>query len=201
VAERLQALAGFALFTAQPHSAARYYGSGHVVRHAAQAAGQPAEVRVSDRDPDARHDLGASGLTALQHPGFDPADGFSILAADVDADLALIDPYGLCAVAPAVLPSIATASQRMAIVATVLLEDPMDEDARRYTALKASHLAGAWALHCPRLEGESLHAFEILLAAPRLFAQPEAAALRERLERYARRLSEMFAATVQLSEV
>ncbi len=199
VAERIQALVDFALATAQPHPAARYYGSGHVVRHAAQAVGGRAEVLVSDRDPDALHDLIASGLVALQHPGFDPADGFSILATDIDADLVLIDPYTLREDAPTVFPRVAVLSQRMAFVLFAVIQDPMNAEGRRFAALKANHLPHAWTLHCPRLEGESLNAFDVLLVAPRLLARAEAATLQDRLDRYARRLSEMFAAPVQLS--
>jgi hypothetical protein len=198
VAERIAALAEFALATAQPQPSARYYGSGHVVRLAAAAAGGRAEVRASDRDPDARHDLVASGLAALEHPGFDPGDGFSILDTDIDADLVLIDPYTLCEDAAAVFPRVAALSQRMAAVLFAVIPDPGNAEGRRFAALEAKHLPEAWTLHAPRVEGESLNAFDVLLVAPRLLAQETAAELQDRLCRYARRLSGMFAAPVQL---
>jgi hypothetical protein len=206
VIERVKALAGFALFTAQPHLEARYYGSGHLVRHAAQAVGQQAEVLVSDGDPAARHDLVTSDLTALQHPGFDPANGFSILTTEIDADLVLIDPFApfLWEEAPMVLPQVGTVSRRMAIVVFVLIQDPMNVDGRRYTTLKAHHLAHAWTLHCPALhhtgvKGESKYASEVLLVAPQLLAQPAAATLQDQLARYARRLTEVLEAPVRFS--
>jgi hypothetical protein len=207
VADRVKALAGFALFTAQPHPAARYYGSGHLVRHAAQAIGQDAEVLASDRDPAARRDLVASGLTAIQHPGFDPANGFSILSTEVDADLVLIDPFApfLWEEAPLVLPQVDMASRRMAVVVFVLIQDPMNVDGRRYASLKARHLAHAWALHCPPLQqtgvkGESGYASEVLLAAPHLLTHPAAATLQDRLQRYAHRLTEVLEVPVRFSE-
>jgi hypothetical protein len=199
VAERIRELADFAIFTAQPHPEARYYGSGHVVRHAAEAAGGRAEVQVSDRDPAARHDLVASGLTALEHPGFAPEEGFSILGTDVKANLVLIDPYTLCEEAAAVFPRVAAVTQRMAAVLFAVIPDPTNADGRRFAALKANHLPGAWTLHSPRVEGESLNAFDVLLVAPRLLVEEAAAALQDRLDRYARRLSEMFAAPVELT--
>lgn len=206
VTERVKALAGCALFTAQPHPAARYYGSGHLVRHAAQAVGQQAEVLVSDRDPAALHDLVTSGLTALQHPGFDPANGFSILTTAIDVDLVLIDPFApfLWEDAPMVLPQVGTVSRRMAIVVFVLIQDPMNVDGRRYTTLKAHHLAHAWTLHCPRLchtgvKGESNYAAEVLLVVPQLLAYRAAATLRDQLERYPHRLAKVLEAPVRFS--
>ena len=206
VTERVKALAGCALFTAQPHPDTRYYGSGHLVRHAAQAAGQQAEVLVSDCDPAARHDLVTSGLTALQHPGFDPANGFSILTTEIDVGLILIDPFApfLWEEAPRVLPQIGTVSQRMAIVVFLLIQDPMNVDGRRYATLKAHHLAHAWTLHCPALphtgvKGEAKYASEVLLVAPRLLAQPAAARLQAQLARYTRRLTKVLEAPVRFS--
>jgi hypothetical protein len=206
VVQRVKALAGFALFVAQPHPEMRYYGSGHLVQHAAQMVGQRAEVFVSDRDPAALHDLVTSGLTALQHPGFVAADGCSILTTDIDADLVLIDPFApfLCEEAPIVLPQIGTASRRMAIVVFVLLQDSRNADGQRYAALKAHHLAHAWALHCPSLQhtgvkGEANYASEVLLVAPKLLVHPAAAQLRRQLERYAGHLTEVLGTPVRFS--
>jgi hypothetical protein len=206
VVERLKALSGCTFFAAQPHPEMRYYGSGHLVQHAAQMVGQRAKVFVSDRDPAALHDLVASGLTALQHPGFVAADGCSILPTDIDADLVLIDPFApfLWEEAPIVLPQVGTASRRMAIVVFVLLQDPRNADGRRYAALKAQHLAHAWALHCPPLQhtgvkGEANYASEVLLVAPKLLEQPAATQLRRQLERYAGRLTEVLGTPVRWS--
>jgi hypothetical protein len=206
VVERIKALAGFALSAAQPHPEVRYYGSGHIVSHAAQTVGQHADVLVSDRDPAALHDLVTSGLTALQHPGFDAADGFSILTTEIDADLVLIDPFApfLWEEAPIVLPHVGMVSRRLAIVVFVLLQDSMNAGGRRYTTLKAKHLAHAWALHCPPLQntgvkGEANYASEVLLVAPKLLEQPAAAKLQGRLERYAGRLTEVLGAPVRFS--
>jgi hypothetical protein len=206
VAERVKALAGCALFTAQPHPDVRYYGSGHLVRQATQAVGQQAEVLVSDRDPAALHDLVTSGLTPLQHPGFDPANGFSILTTEIDVDVVLIDPFAsfLWEEAPMVLPQVGTVSQRRAIVVFVLIQDPMNVDGRRYTTLKSHHLAHAWTLSCPPLQhtgvkDESGYSSEVLLVAPQLLAQPTAAMLQDQLARYARRLTEVLEVPVRFS--
>jgi hypothetical protein len=92
----------------------------------------------------------------------------------------------------------------MAIVVFVLIQDPTNVDGRRYTTLKAHHLAHAWVLHCPALQhtgvkGESKYASEILLVAAQLLAQPAAATLQDQLERYARRLTEVLEAPVRFS--
>lgn len=206
VAERVKMLSDFVLFAAQPHLAARYYGSGHLIRYVAQAVGQSVEVLVSDRDPAALHDLVNSGLTALQHPGFDVADGFSILMTDIDADLTLIDPFArfLQDEAPLVLPQVDIASRRTAIVVFVLIPDSTNVDGRRYAALKAQYLHHAWTLHCPKLygtgvKGESNYETEVLLVAPELLVQPAAVALRGKLERYAQRLTEVLGVAVHFS--
>lgn len=159
---------------------------------------------MSDRDPAARHDLVTSGRTALQHPGFDAADGCSILSMAIDADLILIDPFApfLWEEASIVLPQVGEVSRRLAIVVLVLLQEPLNADGRRYTALKAHHLAQSWALHCPPLQhtgvkGESHYAAEVLLVASQLLTLPAATVLQGQLERYAGRLTEVLGVPVR----
>jgi hypothetical protein len=206
VASRVKALSGFALKTAQPHPEKRYYGSGHIVRHAAQAVGQHAEVLVSDRDPAALRDLIASGLGELQRLGFDPADGYSILRAQIGADLILIDPFEsfVSEEAPTIIPEIGIISGEVALVVFVLIRDFMNADGRRYVSLKKQHLPHAWAVRCPPLlntgvKGEANYTSEALLIAPKLLMQPAAISLREQLERCAKRLTEVLAAPVAFS--
>ncbi len=203
VAERVKLLSGFALSVAQPHPEKRYYGSGHIVRRVADTVGQRAEVWVSDRGPCALHDLLRSGLAELKLPGFDAADGYSILETKIDADLILIDPFAsfLSDEAPIVLPKISKKSADTAIVVFVLVQDPTDADGRRYAALKVQHLPHAWTLGCPPLRttgvrGEGNYTMEVLLTAPKLLMQPTADTLREQLKKYAERLTDVFAARV-----
>jgi hypothetical protein len=206
VVRRVEALSGFAVTAAQPHLEKRYYGSAHVVRYAARAVGQHAEVLVSDRDPGALHDLLCSGLTELQYPGFDAADGYSILKTEINPDLILIDPFDslVSREAPLILPEISKFSARVAIIVFVLIRDLMNADGKRYVALKTQHLSHAWSLRCPPLQdtgikGEANYTAEVLLIAPKLLMQPTAALLREKLKCFAKRLSEVLAAPVAFS--
>lgn len=162
---------------------------------------------MSDRDPSALRDLVQSGLTELQCPCFDPADGYSILRTEIDADLVLIDPFDsfVSNEASIVVPQISKMSARMAIVVFVLIRDLTDADAKRYVALKEQYLSHAWSLHCPPLRhtgvrGEGNYTIEVLLIAPRLLIQPAAASLRERLAKYAERLTDTLATPVTFSE-
>jgi hypothetical protein len=205
VVRRVKALSGFALAAGQPHPEKRYYGSAHIVRHVAHAAGQDADVLVSDRDPIALHDLVGSGLTELQHPGFNAADGYSILRTDITADLILIDPFDsfVSNEAPLILPEMSKMSARVAIAIFVLIRDLINADGERYVALKAQYLPHAWALCCPPLQhtgirGEENYTVEVLLVAPKLLMAPAATWLREQLARYAERLADTLAAHVTL---
>jgi hypothetical protein len=206
VTERVKLLSGFALSAAQPHPEERYYGSGHVVRRVVDTLGQSAEVWVSDREPRALRDLLRSGLAELKLPGFDAADGYSILETKIDADLILIDPFAsfVSDEAPIVLPKISKRSADAAIVLFVLIRDPTDADGRRYAALKAQHLAHAWTLGCPPLHntgvrGEGNYTMEVLLTAPKLLMQSTADMLGEQLKKYAERLTDVFATRVTFS--
>jgi hypothetical protein len=191
VAARVKALSEFALRAGQPHPERRYYGSGHVVRRVAHAAGQRAEVFVSDSDWIARRDLVSSGLKELQYPGFDATDGYSILKTEIEADLILIDPFDfLLNDLPVTLPQISQMSRRIAIVVFVLIRDLMNDDRRRYASIRATQLPHAWIFRCPPLRhtgvrGEENFTVEVLLAAPKYLMQTAAASLKDRLAGYA----------------
>jgi hypothetical protein len=206
VTKRVKALSDIAVSAVQPHPEKRYYGSAHIVRHAAAEAGHHAYVSVSDLDPAALRDLVISGLKELSHPEFDPADGYSILRAQIDADLILIDPFEsfVSKEAPAILPQISKVSGNAAVVLFVLIRDRPNAEARRYVSLKAQHLRRAWSLRCPPLRntgvnGEADYSVEVLLIAPELLMEPAATSLSEQLKRYAKRLTEVLGARVVFS--
>jgi hypothetical protein len=196
VVDRVNALSEFALSVGQPHPEKRYYGSAHVVRRVAEAAGPGADILVSDRDPLALRDLMRSGLKKIQHPRFDPLNGYSILMAGLDADLILIDPFDsfVSTEAPFVVPKVSKTSASVATVVFVLIPDLWGAEVERYAALKARYLSHSWSLRCPpvrhtTVRGEAVYIVEVLLVAPKLLQQPAAASLRQQLERYAERLS------------
>lgn len=202
VTRRVVALPPCALCDAQPHVRDRYYGSAYVVLNASRAAGCTAEVFVSDSDPDARRAFQGSCLQPLSWPGFSPADSFSILGTDIEADLLLLDPYAdfLRDTAPTVIPKLARVAERMACALFVLNLDPTNRVGRRYHDLRTRHLSHAWSLRCPRLpdrgvRGESRYEVEVLLAWRRFDAHP----LGERLQRYAASLSMVLDAQVTFS--
>lgn len=206
VTDRVKSLRGFALFEAQPKPEMRYYGSGHIVRNAARAVGQDADVLVSDRDTMSLQALIKSGLSALRYPGFDPINGFSIVSTDIEADLVLIDPYAtfLRDEAPQVIPQAAKASTRMAIVLFVLNLNPRNAVGQRYAALKRDHLPNAWTMHCPKLRstgvrGESNYEAEVLLSSSDLNANPLAIELQAKLEKYAQKLTEVLGTHILFS--
>jgi len=195
---------------AQPHPDRRYYGSTLVVLNAARAAGASADVWVSDSDPEARRafrDCDPS-IHDLTLPGFSPSDGFSILGADFDADLLLLDPLGdfLPRHAENEVSRIARASSRIACVLFVLNLDPTNRVGQRYQHLRSMHLPEAWSMHCPKLQssgglrGESRYEVDILLAWHRLADHPRKDALRNRLRLYAEALSAVLEAEVAFSE-
>ena len=185
-----------ALVKAQPDIPDRYYGSGHVVRFAAEGN---AKVFFSDSCPNKRKILsGEEGFTELKARGFDPRDGYSALNSinrgHIDADLVLIDPFGdfLFRRQDDVLPQIADASKRMAVVLFVLNKAPENSIGKKWRRMKRKFLPGAWTLSCPRLahsgvRGEGEHDVEVILVAPCLQDSDEKS-LREfnaRLRRFA----------------
>jgi len=208
ITRRIQALPRGAFSDAQSDPTNKYYGSAHVVLYAAQAVGASADVAVSDRDPEAREALvSESSMRSLVCPGFSPSDGFSILDADVEADLVLLDPFAdfLKTRASDVIPKIADTSQRIACVLFVLNLDPSNRVGQDYQALRSAHLPTAWSLHCPKLldrgvRGESRYEVDVLLAWEPLQNHPASGALRERLKSYADSLSEVLNTTITFSE-
>ena len=157
----------------------RYYGSGHVVRLAALAAGAQAEVYASDRCPNRRRILSEEGFKPLEGHMLDPCDGYSVLDAvnkdgegDIRADLVLIDPCGdFLPNHDALLPRIAEASKLVAVVLFVLNKIPTNNIGKDWAKNKKKFLPNAWTLSCPRLaysevKGESTYDVEVILAAP-----------------------------------
>ena len=165
-----------ALVQAQSCVPDRYYGSGHVVR---LAAGGNAKVLFSDQCPNKREILsrqGKFGFTELKARGFDPRDGYSALnvvnQGGIQADLILIDPCGdFLPRHGALLPHIAEASKRVAVVLFVLNKIPTNNIGKDWAKNKKKFLPNAWTLSCPRLaysevKGESTYDVEVILAAP-----------------------------------
>ena len=164
-----------ALVKAQPCIPQRYYGSGHVVRF---AAGENAEVLVSDCCSSKREILSQRpGFTELEACRFNPNNGYSVLNSInqgcINADLVLIDPFGdfLRDWQDDILPQIADASKRTAIILFVLNKDPGNFVGKKWKRNKKKFLLDAWTLSCPRLAysevmGESTYDMEVVLAAP-----------------------------------
>lgn len=203
VVRRLAGLKGTALAAVQDDPQ-RYLGSGHLVAETARRHGGAARVAAADRDPAARRALEASGLAPLTATGFRPGDGFSVLHAELDADLLLLDPFAdfIETEAERVLPAVAAAACRTAVVVFVPDPGPETGPGRRLRALKADCLTAAWSLRCPPLtgtplRGESGHHSELLLAAPWLDG-PAAGALAQRLAAFVRRLARVLDAPVSL---
>ena len=206
--ERVHALDGFAIHTAQPDLPGRYFGSGHLVLNAARAAGSEAEVLVSDRDERAFRELLASGLKPLRAPGFDPNDAYTVLSAAVPADLLLVDPLAefLLRDAPRIVPKIAEASRKTALVLFALDMDPRNRIGRRYRSLKEEYLGGSWVARCAKLrgtgvKGESRYESEVLLAVPREIEKDVEHALAPRLSSYCERLSAVLGTSVTFDRV
>lgn len=153
-----------------------------------------------------RRALSDSGLRILAAPGFSPSDGFSILNADVDGELLLLDPFAnfLPQRAKDIIPKIAQFSRRAACVLFILNLDPNNAVGRRYRELKSNHLRHAWTLRCPRLpdrgvRGESKYEVEVLLAWRRLTDHPGKNELARHLEAYAESLSRVLDTTIVFS--
>lgn len=115
-----------------------------------------------------------------------------------DDDLVLLDPFDefLPAKAPAVVPQMAEAARRAAVLLFALNRTPGNEEGQRDDELLEQHLLGAWRMTCPPLpwigvRGESTYHAEVVLAAHSLFrAAPRgAAALRKRLVQYLEHLA------------
>jgi hypothetical protein len=197
VTRRIEALPHCAIRDAQPEPTTRYYGSSYVVLNAAKAVGCSSAVYVSDSDSAALEAFQEPALNRLECAGFSPSDGFSILGAEIQGDLLLLDPFAdfLPRRAVEVIPKIATASARIAVVLLVLNLNPENRVGQQYRQLRSQHLSAAWFLNCPKLpphrgvEGESRYEVDVLLAWRALAEHPARNDLRNRIDTYAQFLS------------
>ena len=188
VARRVRALNSGALRAAQTGiEGGRYYGSGLVVRHTAEAAGAKVRILSGDASRTRRERLQRSGLEMLdevfsvgsEDAEHDPEagyDGYRMLDAIADGadsgDLVLIDPFFddfVSGRAPDVVPTIAKVTARAVALLFVLNPNPGDADGQRFDALLRQHLGGAWRIACPPIRdtgvrGEARYYAEIVLA-------------------------------------
>lgn len=207
VSRRIAALPPCALRTVQDEPTKRYYGSSYVVQRATTTAGCHSDVQVSDSDAGARSAFQGHPFRPLASDGFTCSDGFSILDANVDASLLLLDPFAdfLPRRAADVIPKIANVAHRIACVLFVLNLDPSNSVGRRYEQLRRRYLASAWRLHCPRLKnagvvGESQYEVDVLLVWRPLPEHPGRVELRHALQAYANGLSKVLGAKVGFSD-
>ena len=214
VERRVRALEPSALRTAQSDiDEHRYYGSSLLVRRAAEAAGERRiSVLGSDACAQRRERLRACGVTMLDEalPGFEALSGrdrydgyhaFEVIARDAkEGDLALIDPFADGFVerkARVVVPQMAAMAERAAVLLFVLNENPCSPAGRRFDALLADLIPGAWRVTCPPLNGtgvrgESRYHAEVVLAAGLLRdaeREREVVGLRRQLTDYLERLA------------
>ena len=188
VAKRVRALTACPLRMAQTGiEGGRYYGSGFVVRHAAEAAGTEVSILSGDASSARRERLRASGLGMLDEvfaaragdAEHDPAggyDGYRMLDTIVDGaeagDLLLIDPFFddfVRSRAADVVPAVAKVTARAVTLLFVLNPSPDDADGQRFDALLRQHLPGAWRVVCPPIrgtgvKGEASYYVDIVLA-------------------------------------
>lgn len=209
VARRVRALPDGALRSAQKDiDGDRYCGSGFVARHAAESAGCSIRVLTADRDPERRERLRRAGLCMLDEEfphcgarsgGYDAWDAFAEIVPVLDDDLVLLDPFHefLRDDAPSVVPRMAEAARRAAVLLFALNESPGNQDGQRFDELLEQHAPGAWRMTCPPLReetgvcGESrFHADVVLAARPLLEGgSPDVRLLRKALTGFTRGLS------------
>lgn len=94
--QRIDEIQSGALIKLQNNSENRYYGSGHIARKISAGFENLLQVRVSDRDADARSDLEKSGLELIQLPHFHSNDAYSILCCGdylPQNSIILLDPF------------------------------------------------------------------------------------------------------------
>ena len=204
VVRRLDALGPCALKRAQT-AEGRYYGSSYVVLNAALASNCRATILISDRDPVAVSDFGAQ-FEAIEVPGFDPVDAFSILRAPVEADLLLLDPFGrfLLDEAPSIIPQLPRIAGEMATVLFVLNLDPRNRIGRDYDKLRREFLRHAWCFHCPQVrgtavKGEDKYQVDLWLIWSVLSDGASVESLWHRMNAYARQLTSILGVPVALS--
>lgn len=214
VERRVRALEPSALRAAQSDiDEHRYYGSSLLVRRTAEAAGgRRISVLGSDARARRRERLRACGVTMLDEalPGFGASSGrdrydgyhaFEVIARDAkEGDLALIDPFFDDFVerrARGVVPQMAAMAERAAVLLFVLNGSPRSPAGRRFDALLADLIPGAWRVTCPPLkgtgvEGESRYHAEVVLAASLLRdaeREREVVGLRRQVTDYLERLA------------
>ena len=178
-ARRVLALPDGALRAAQMGiDEGRYFGSGIVARNAATNASRGTiQVLSGDRDSERRERLRAAGLAMVDEEfprwraGADRYDAYAAFGEIVDIlgedDLVLLDPFHefLPRMARTVVPQMATASRRAAVLLFALNLEPGNSVGRRFDALLERHLPGAWRMTCPPVNGElRFHADVVLIA-------------------------------------
>ena len=112
-------------------------------------------------------------------------------------DLVLLDPFEefVRDRAPAVVPRMAAAARRGAVLSFALNLDPRNCKGRRFDALLEWYLPGAWRMTCPPLprgtgvRGEAAFHTDVVLAARPLLGGPDVHRLRTRLEAFTRGLA------------
>lgn len=215
VAKRVRGLPDGALRSAQKdidggRHYGRYYGSGFVARHAAERAGCSIRVLTADADRKREGRLKKAGLSMLDEEfprcgvrsgRYDAWEAFAEIAPVLgDDDLVLLDPFHdfLRDRVPSVVPQMAGAAARGAVLLFALNLDPENRKGRQFDALLARHVPGAWRMTCPPLReetgvcGESrFHADVVLAARPLLEGDGSANVhrLRERLTGFTRGLA------------
>ena len=226
VERRVRALEPSALHAAQSDiDRHRYYGSSLLVRRAAEAAGgRRISVLGSDACAQRRERLRACGVTMLdealpeigvssERDRYDGYHAFEVIARNVmEGDLALIDPFVDDFVerrARVVVPQMAAMAERATVMLFVLNENPQSPTGRRFDALLADLIPGAWRVTCPPLKGtgvrgESRYHAEVVLAAS-LLRDPErereVASLRRQLTDYLARLARVLDVSTERLEL
>ena len=210
VAKRVLALPNCALRAAQIGiDEGRYCGSGLVARNAATNIGRGGlRVFSADRDRGRRERLKSAGLSMLDEelPACGVVEGYydaysafrQIVDVMHDDDLVLLDPFDrfLPDMAPTVVPQMAEAAKRGAVLLFALNRTPRNSVGRRFDLLLERYLPGAWRVTCPPLpadtgvEGESsYHADVVLAARPLLDESVHVDVLRAKLAEYTKHLA------------
>ncbi len=203
-ARRVRTLPDGALRAAQiGMDGGRYYGSGIVARNAAANVGHgTVQVLTGDRVSERREQLRAAGLSMVDEEfprcgtGADHYDAYAAFGEIVhvlkDDDLVLLDPFHefLPRKAPTVVPHMAKAARRAAVLLFALNLDPGNRVGRRFDALLERHLPGAWRMTCPPVKGElRFHADVVLTARPLRDSTQEVHLLRRRLADFTKHLA------------
>jgi len=226
VEQRVRALEPSALHAAQSDiDRHRYYGSSLLVRRAAEAVGgRRVSVLGGDACAQRRERLRACGVTMLdealpeigvssERDRYDGYHAFEVIARNVmEGDLALIDPFADGFIeqrARVVVPQMAAMAERATVMLFMLNENPQSPTARRFDALLADLITGAWRVTCPPLKGtgirgESKYHAEVVLAAS-LLRDPErerdVADLKKRLTDYLKRLARVLGVPTERLEL